>query len=66
MHCNDVPVLDTQIVSHNTIHAGTSIIKIVIGKNDQDSILPLLAFDEHGIASEQLEGVHCIVGESDD
>lgn len=66
MHCDDVAMLDAQVMSHNTIHASASIIKIVISQNDQHSVLPLLALDEHCVASEQLEGIHGIIGEGND
>jgi hypothetical protein len=42
---DDVAMLDTKVVSDYSIHACASIIEVVIGQNDQDSILPLLAFD---------------------
>lgn len=45
MHSDDVTMLDAEVVSDNAVHASTSIIKVIIGQNDQDSILPLLAFD---------------------
>jgi hypothetical protein len=45
MHSDDVAMLDAKVVADNSVHAGTSIIKVVIGQNDQDSVLPLLAFD---------------------
>jgi hypothetical protein len=61
VHCDDVAVLDTQVMPNNPVHAGASIIEIVIGQNDQDSILPLLALHEYCVPSEQLEGVHCVV-----
>jgi hypothetical protein len=61
VHCDDIAMLDTQVMSHNTIHSSASIVKIVIGQNDQDSILPLLALHEHCVSSEQLESIHCVV-----
>ena len=64
MHSDHIAVLDTKIVTHNTVDAGTSIIEIVIGQDDQHSVLALLALDEDGVTPEQLEGVHCVVGES--
>jgi hypothetical protein len=53
-------------MSHNAIHAGASIIKIIIGQDNQDGVLSLLALDEHCVASKQLEGVHCVIGEGND
>lgn len=54
MHCDDVAMLDAQIVSNDPVHASTSIIKIVVGENDQHRILPLLAFDQDCITSKEL------------
>lgn len=61
---DDIAVLDTQVVSHNTVDASASIIEIIIGQNNQNGVLALLALDEDGVTPEQLEGVHCVVGES--
>lgn len=66
VHCDDVSMLDTQVMSHNTVHTGAAIIEIIIGQNDQYCILSLLALDEHCVASEQLEGIHGIIGEGND
>ena len=65
MNSDHVAVLDTKVVAHNTVDAGTAIIKIIIGQDNQNSVLALLALDEDGVTPEQLEGVHCVVGESD-
>lgn len=65
MDGDDIAVLDTEVVSHNTVDASASIIKIIIGQNNQNGVLALLALDEDGVTPEQLEGVHCVVGEGD-
>ena len=45
MNSDDVAMLDTKVVADYSIHARASVVKVVIGQNDQDGILPLLAFD---------------------
>lgn len=58
---NDIAVLDTEVVSHNTVDASTSIIQLIIGQDDQNSVLPLLALHQNCITSEKLEGLHGVV-----
>lgn len=66
MDGNDVAVLDTEVVADNAIDAGLTILKIVVGKNNQDGVLALLSLDQNGVATEELESLHSVVGESDD
>lgn len=54
MDSDDVSVLHAEIVAHHTVDASASIIEVVIGQDDQDGIPPLLAFDEDGVAAEEL------------
>jgi len=61
MHHNDVAVLDPEVVAHNTIYPSAAIIQIVIGEDDEDGVFPLLALDQHCIASEQTKGIHGVV-----
>lgn len=66
MNGDDIAVLDTEVVPHNTVDAGASIVQIVIGQHNQNGVLPLLALDQNSITPEQLEGIHGVVGESND
>jgi hypothetical protein len=61
-----VTVLHSQVVSDYSVNSGTAIIKIIIGENDQDSILPLLAADKNCVAAEQLQLLHGVVGKRND
>ena len=63
---NDVAVLDTEVVADNTVDAGLTILEIVVGENNQDSILALLSLDQDSVATEELESLHGVVGEGDD
>jgi len=61
MYADDIAMLDTQIMPHNPIDSSATVVKVVVGKNDQYSLFPLLAFDEHSVATEQLKSLHSIV-----
>ena len=62
---DDVAVLDAEVVANNAVQAGAAIIEIIVGQNDEDGILSLLAADEDCVAAEQLERLHGVVGKSD-
>lgn len=66
VHRDDVAVLNTEVVSHNTVDASASVIKIIICQNDQDRILPLLALDQDCVTTEELESLHSVVRKSND
>lgn len=63
---DDVAVLDAEVVADNAVDAGLTILEIVIGENNQDSVLALLSLDQDGVATEELEGLHGVVGKGDD
>ena len=54
MNSDNVAMLDTEVVSNNTVHACAPIIQLIISKNNQNRILALLSLDQHGVATEQL------------
>ena len=54
MYCNDVSVLHTEVMTDNTVHPSTSIIKIIIGQHNENRVLSLFALHKDGIAAEQL------------
>lgn len=61
-----VTVLDSEIVADNTVDSGASLIQLLVGKDDQDSLLSLLASYKDGVTAEELEGVHGSLGQGDD
>lgn len=63
---DDVAMLDAQIVSDYAVDSSGSIIKVIIGEHNQNSVLALLSLDQDGITTEELEGLHRIVRQSDD
>lgn len=64
MDGDDVAMLDTQVVAHNAIQAAAAVIEIIITEHDQNSIFSLFAANEDSITTEQLEGIHGVVGQS--
>ena len=61
MDGNDVTVLDPQVVTDDSVDPDTTIIQLIVCKNNQDGVLSLLASYEDGIASKQLELLHGVV-----
>lgn len=61
MNGNDVTVLHAQVVAHNSIQTTATVIKIIITKDDKDSVLSLFATNEDRITTEKLESVHGVV-----
>lgn len=61
-----VTVLDSEIVADNTVDSGASLVQLLVGKNDQDRLLSLLASYKNGVTAEELEGVHGSLGQGDD
>jgi hypothetical protein len=51
---DDIAVLDAEIMSDHTVHTCAPIIQFIISKDNENSILALLALHEYGIATEQL------------
>lgn len=64
MNGDNIAVLDAKVVAHNTVDAGTAVIEIIIGQDNQHSVLALLALDQNCVTTEELEGLHGVVGES--
>ena len=63
---DDVSVLHAQVVADNPVDACAAIIEVVVGENDEDSVLALLALDEDRVATEELERLHGVVRKRDD
>lgn len=63
---NHITVLDSEVVSDNSVDAGTAVIKIFVGKDDEDGVLPLLSAHKDGITTEDAQSLHGSLGEADD
>jgi len=59
-------MLDTKVVANNTVDASATIVELIIGEDDKDGILALLSLDQDGVATEELEILHGLVGEGND
>lgn len=63
---DDIAMLHAEVVANDAVQASAAVIQVIIGENDQDGVLPLLAADEDGVTAEQLESVHGVVREGND
>jgi len=63
---DNVTVFHTEVVANDPVDACASIVEIVVGQNDQDRVLSLLALDEDSVTTEELKSLHGIVGKGDD
>jgi hypothetical protein len=53
-----VTVLDAEVVANDTVDASAAIVELLVGKNDKDRILSLLAANEDGVTTEELQRIH--------
>ena len=51
---DDVAMLDSKIVSDNTVDARTTVIEIIVCKHNQDCVFSLFALDKHCVSAEEL------------
>lgn len=65
MDSDQITVLDTEVMPDNTVDANAAVIEIVIGQHDQDGILPHLTLNQNCVTPEELQGIHSVIGESD-
>jgi hypothetical protein len=63
VNSDDIAVLDTEVVSNHTVHTCATVIQFIVSKDNENSILALLALHKHGIATEELQCLHRIVRE---
>lgn len=63
---DDIAMLHLEVMSNDTIDAGATIVEVIVGQHDQHGVSAHLALDEDGVATEELEGLHGIVGEGND
>jgi len=59
-------MLDTEVVANDAVDAGTAVIELLVGENDEDGVLPLLTPYQDGVTSEKLERVHGSLGQGND
>lgn len=63
---DDIAVLDPEVVTNDTVETSAAVIEIIVSEDDQDGVLSLLAANQYGVAAEELERLHRVVGKSDD
>ena len=54
MYCDDISVLHSEVMTDNTVHSSTPIVKIIIGQHNENCVLSLFSLHKDGIAAEQL------------
>ena len=65
VHSDHISMLNTKVVANNAVDASTSVIELVVGEDDENSVLALLSLDQDGVATEELQVLHGLVGERD-
>lgn len=63
---NHVAMLYAEVVADNSVDAGAAVIKLLVGEDNEDGILALLAANQDGITAEELEFVHGSLGQGND
>jgi hypothetical protein len=61
-----VTVLDSQVVTNNSVDASATVIELLVSEDDENGVLSLLASNQDGVAAEELELVHGGLGEGND
>lgn len=56
-------MLDSEIVADDPVDASAAIVKLFVGEDDENGILPLFATSKDCVASEQLQSFHCGFGQ---
>jgi len=54
---DDVAVLDSEVVAHNTVDADASVIQVIVRQNNKNGILSLLSFHEDLLGSRRLADI---------
>mmetsp|Transcript_17238 Transcript_17238/g.21787 ORF Transcript_17238/g.21787 Transcript_17238/m.21787 type:complete len:460 (-) Transcript_17238:103-1482(-) len=55
-----------EVLTHHFVHFDRGVVAVVVGEDDADCVLALLAFDEDSVSAEELEFLHFGGGEGDD
>lgn len=63
MDGNHVTVLDSQVVTNNSVDASATVIELLVSEDDEDGVLSLLASNQDGVTTEELELIHGGLGE---
>jgi hypothetical protein len=61
-----VTVLHAEVVADDSVYPRGAVVEVVVCQHDENRVLALLALDQDGVAAEELERLHGVVGEGDD
>ena len=64
MNRDNITVLNTKVMSHDTVDTNAAVIEVVVRQYDKDGVFPHLTLDQDRVTAEELESVHSVVGES--
>lgn len=61
-----ITVLDPEVVANNAVDPGAAIVELLISKDDENGITPLLSADKNSVTTEELEILHGRLGQGND
>lgn len=61
MDSDDIAMLDPEVVPDYSVQACAAIVKVVVGHRKQYGVLPLLAPNQDGVTTEELESLHGVI-----
>lgn len=62
---DDIAMLHAEVVSDNTVNTNTAVVKVVVCKDDENGVLPLLALNQDCVTTEKLKSLHGVVRKGD-
>lgn len=66
MNRDHITVLNTEVMSDNTVDASAAVVEVVVRQHDKNGVFPHLTLNQDRITAEELESIHSVVGESND
>lgn len=66
MNGNHIAMLYAEVVADNSVDTGAAVIKLLVSKDNENSVLALLAANQDGVTAEKLEFVHSSLGQGND
>ena len=63
---DNITMTDSQVVTCHPVESGRIVIEFIICQHQENCLLSLFSLYQHGVATEELKGLHNIVGEGND
>lgn len=61
---DDIAVLNTEVMSHDTVDANAAVIEVVVRQHDKNGVFAHLTLNQDRVTAEELKSIHSVVGES--